>query len=140
MQRFIGQWELLEMRAIGSQDTIYPIGKNVAGLLIYTQNGIMSAQLGSLDRKLFANPDYRFGHTDEIIESFNSYISYTGSFYIQKDYIIHNVRQSLFPNWIGQKVKREYEFIEDNILILKAPMLNYSGTERRPELVWQRLN
>lgn len=120
----------------------YPFGIKVAGLLIY-DNDIMSAQLGSLDRNQFESEDYRLGKKDEIIESFNNYISYMGKYQVFENgtYIVHRVEQSLFPNWIGKNVKRFYEFQTiDNqeYLTLKASPILHNQEEVTPYLIWKK--
>lgn len=139
-ERFIGTWELLAMSSVADDGTtIYPMGKEVKGLLAYFEDGTMSAQLGSLTRSKFLNPDYRKGSSEEIIESFNNYISYFGEYKIniERGFIFHDVKQSLFPNWIGTKVKRYYNF-EGNFLTLKATPISYSGKLMTPTLNWRK--
>lgn len=140
--KFVANWHLIEMYSIDeNSNKIHPYGKT-KGLLTYTNDNIMSAQIGKIQRNNFEDNDYRKGQKDEIEIAFNGFISYFGTYTIneKQSYILHNVQMSLFPNWIGQKVKRIYEFQEnDNILILKAPQLIYDGVERTPTLVWSRI-
>ena len=139
--KFKSSWKLLEMNAEDdSGNKIYPMGRNVEGLLIYLENDFMSAQLGSLDRVEFKNTDYRFGSKTEIIEAFNGFISYFGKYTVNEkhSYITHKISQSLFPNWTGQNVKRHYQFIDDK-LILIAPKLIYEGILRTPTLIWEKI-
>ena len=46
---------------------------------------------------------------------------------------------SLYPNWIGTRVKRFYE-LQDDILILTASKLDYNGIMRIPTLTWKKIN
>lgn len=140
--KFVANWQLVEMYSIDeNSNKIHPYGET-KGLLTYTNDNIMSAQIGKIKRNLFEDNDYRKGQKDEIEIAFNGFISYFGTYSIneKQSYILHNVQMSLFPNWIGQKVKRIYEFQDNyNILILKAPQLIYDGVERTPTLVWSRI-
>jgi hypothetical protein len=139
-EKFLGQWNLISMTSENEDEILYPIGRNVKGLLSYSENNIMSAQLGSLSREKFLNPDYRKGTDIEIINSFNNYISYFGKYKINEDreFIIHQVEQSLFPNWIGTKVKRYYHFFE-NKLTLKVTPISYNGKLMTPTLLWEKI-
>lgn len=139
-ENFIGCWKLISMTLESENgDKIFPMGKKVSGLLIYNSNGIMSAQLGSSSRENFTDPDYRKGKDIEIVESFNKYISYFGKFKINESrkFVIHEVEQSLFPNWIGTKVKRYYSFNED-FLTLKATPISQSNKLVTPTLLWKK--
>lgn len=141
IENFIGNWDLISMTSVAeSGEVIYPLGIKVKGLLAYSEIGLMSAQLGSLDRKKFSNSDYRMGSGIEIIDSFNNFISYFGKFKIneERNYVIHEIEQSLFPNWIGSKVKRYFEF-KENILTLRATPISYEGKLMTPTLKWQRI-
>lgn len=139
-EKFLGVWNLLEMKSISERKNveIYPLGK-VEGQLIYTENR-MSAQLGSKKRKNFKNNDYRKGLQEEIEIAFNSFISYYGEYEIipDKNLIIHKVKQSLFPNWVGQNVKRYYKF-EDENLILQSTPIRYKKELLTPTLVWHKI-
>jgi Lipocalin-like domain len=146
--KFKAHWSLLSMSAIAQGDDenikggIYPIGRNVRGLLSYSENGMMSAQLGSAMRPNFSDNDFRKGSDIEIREAFNGYISYFGTYQIveKSGIIIHDVQMSMFPNWIGTKVKRYFEFSDgEQILTLKATPIDYDGKIRTPTLVWRRI-
>lgn len=140
--KFIGEWTLISMTNEKSDGTItYPNSQNVKGLLSYSEKNTMSAQLGSLDRNKFVSNDFRFGTNEEIITAFNGYISYFGTYEIneEKQYIIHHIEMSLFPNWIGTKVKRFFEFIDDS-LILRATAISENGISVIPTLTWKRRN
>jgi len=124
------------------EDKIYPLGRNVRGLLSYSENGMMSAQLGSAMRPNFADNDFRKGSDIEIREAFNGYISYFGTYKIveKSGIIIHDVQMSMFPNWINTKVKRYFKFSDgEQILTLKATPIDYEGIIMTPTLIWQKI-
>lgn len=140
-QSILGYWELLKFEAIAEDGDIYlPFGQNVRGLLHYAENEIMSAQLGNSMRANWNSNDFRNGTESEIIEAYNGYISYFGKYSINeyRKYIIHEIEMSLYPNWINARVKRTYE-LNDDILILKAPQLDFNGILRIPTLTWKKI-
>ena len=132
LNQLIGVWKLVDMYFLDETKSIVhkPMGDNPSGVLIYTENKYMSAQLGNLDRHKFLNNDYRFGTNSEIFEAFNQYIAYTGKYdvNINKEYILHKIQMSMFPNWIGQNVKRYYNFenVNDKLyLYLSASEIDF---------------
>jgi len=142
---FIGTWRLMEFFAINAKnqnDIVLPFSKRVSGVLIYTAQGYMSANLGSAERVNFKNSDYRMGEMTEIFSAFNSMISYSGTYSLQpnKSIISHKVIQSHFPNWIGMTVHRNYEF-QDNFRILKlsANHILIDNKQYLPILTWQKI-
>lgn len=140
-KELVGNWQLVSMKAIGRDGSeIYPIGQNVNGFLQYLENDLMAVQLGSSMRANFKSGDHRLGQQEEIIEAFNGYIAYYGAYKIfeERGYIIHDIYQSLYPNWIGKKNKRFFE-IEDNVLTLSSVDLVYYGIIRTPTLIWQKM-
>lgn len=140
--KFIGEWSLVSMTNESSDGVIsYPNGKNVKGLLIYSDHNTISAQLGNSERNKFQSNDFRFGKDDEIKLAFNSYISYFGTYEIntEKHFVIHNIEMSLFPNWIGTKVKRYFEF-NGECLVLRATPILENEIEVTPTLRWKRRN
>lgn len=140
MKDIIGHWELIKFEAVGDVNIIYPFGQNVRGLLYYGLDGRMSAQLGNVIRVNFKNPDFRFADDIEVKEAYNGYISYFGKYSVNelRKYIIHDVEMSLYPNWIGTRVKRFYE-LKDDFLILTASKLDYEGIYRIPTLTWKKI-
>jgi len=142
--RFIGTWRLKEMSLRGNDDkpVVFPNGKNAIGQLIYTQEDIMSAQIGDPDRDQHANNDYRYPSQEELKKNYSQFISYFGSYEIfpAKRLVVHNIKMSLYPNWVGTKVKRYYEFRDgDNTLVLKATPIKSGDNLVEPVLIWTRL-
>jgi len=89
------------------------------------------------DRSLFASGDIRGGTVDEKIEAFNGYVSYCGRFSVEGDVVIHDIEVSLFPNWVGERQERFYEFEEDR-LTLSTPLQLVGGMSLSSHLVWER--
>lgn len=139
--KFIGTWQLLSM--VNESDSVenhLPFGKNVSGLLIYTEDGYMSAQLGQSGRNKFISSDFRYGTKDEIFSAFNGYISYFGTYEIDeaKSLVVHDVQMSMYPNWEGTRQKRYFSFKND-LLILKATPVLFNEQLYTPTLTWQKV-
>ena len=135
---FPGTYELIEKYSIKADGTeIYPWGKDVKGIIIYTDKHV-SAQLGVKDRKNLSTFNFRDAHKNEAQEAFTTYIAYFGTYEVKNGYVIHDVQQSLFPNWIGHKVKRYYKF-EGDFLHLEAKEITKTTGLEKTVLVWKRL-
>lgn len=139
MNPFKGTYELLEKYSIridGSK--IHPWGNDVKGMIIYTDSHI-SAQLGIYNRENFRDFNFRNATEREAQEAFTTYIAYFGTYEVKDGYIIHDIKQSLFPNWIGHKVKRYYRF-EGDLLYLEAKEIAQTTRLEKTVLVWRRLS
>ena len=108
------------------------------GYLIYSPEGYMSVPFMKEDRRLFASGDIRGGTVDEKIEAFNGYVSYCGRYSVEGDVVIHDIEVSLFPNWVGERQERFFEF-DGNQLTLSTPLQLVGGLSLSSHLVWVRV-
>jgi hypothetical protein len=140
---FLGAWALREMSLREGDEAVhFPNGRQAKGLLVYTAGGQMSAQIGDPERKRHASADYRYPTDEELRENYPDFISYFGGYEVIPEHglVIHDVEMSLFPNWIGTRVKRYFEFSEGGkALTLKATPIPHEGRLLVPTLVWERL-
>jgi hypothetical protein len=139
---FVGEWTLVEMSLRDGDEAIeYPNGRDAKGRLIYTEGGLITAQIGNPDRKRCVDPDYRNPTESELSELYPQYISYFGRYEVieERGVVVHDIEMSLFPNWIGTKVKRYYSFSGNNdTLELKATPIRHNGKLAEPLLRWKR--
>ena len=136
---FPGTYELIEkysIRVDGSK--IHPWGEDVKGMIIYTDTHV-SAQLGVRVRNNLSTFNFRDAAADESQEAFTTYIAYFGAYEVKNGYVIHDIQQSLFPNWIGHKVKRYYRF-EGDMLFLEAKEIAQTTGLEKTVLIWRRLS
>jgi len=138
--KLINTWLLVsfEMRK-EKGDIVYPFGKDVKGMLIYTSSGNFSAQVMQNDRPLFKSGDQMKGSSEEIEASFKGVISYFGhyTFDEKENSVLHHIEGSLFPNWKGLTMKRFTEF-KDDILELSTEPLTWGGENSIGMIVWRR--
>jgi hypothetical protein len=97
-----GAWKLVsypEIPVDGSAP-FEPLGHKPRGLIIYTSDGYMSAQLSKPDRPKFASGDWFAGTADDYVAEASSYIAYSGPFQVDeaKQTLTHSMFVSLFPN------------------------------------------
>jgi hypothetical protein len=112
--------------------TVYPYGKNVFGILVYTPGGHMSALLMDPERKKFASDDLKSGTVEEIQQAYEKFDAYCGTYTIdaEKRTVTHHVQGAKFPNWVGTDQARYFELKGDRLYIratLKVKGKNWQG-------------
>jgi hypothetical protein len=78
-----------------------PLGHEPKGIIMYTSNGYMTAQLTKPDRPDFSSGNWFAGTDEDYRAEASSYIAYTGPFPVDEDKqtLTHSMFISLFPNW-----------------------------------------
>jgi hypothetical protein len=125
----IGTWNLLSWEIRSSEGTVsYPIGENPRGVITYDETGRMSVQLMQIDRPLSETADPYGASPDEIVAAWMGFISYAGRY--EEDphnrRVIHDVEICSFPNWVGSRQERIYNF-DDGLLVLSTPPISLGG-------------
>lgn len=134
----VGTWRLVSWESRDDDGRVsYPFGHDVAGYLIYTDDGYMSATLMPANRPLFASGDILRGTVAEQAQAAVTCIAYAGPYEVHEKSVIHHVEASLFPNWVGGAQERTYELAGTRLSLSTAPLLQ-DGRERRAYLVWER--
>ncbi len=121
-KRFVGNWRLVSYVIYNAAG--HATRREMAGGLMYDDQGRMSAQL------------LRFGHANTQGKSGTSvYLAYFGDFELDVEHrrVIHHVKGSSRPMWIGEDLIREYRFGEDRLTL----SLRENGRVTT-ELTWQR--
>lgn len=102
--QLVGAWELLSYVSNSedrTKEATYPLGKDPKGILLYTADGYMSAQIQAL--KSAKEPD---AHSTQL----TGYLGYTGPFYIDETgsetVLQHQMSLSSFPAWLGDTQRR----------------------------------
>jgi hypothetical protein len=138
---FTGAWKLIssEMRS-SSGEVQYPLGEDCAGRLIVDSAGNFTAQLMRPDRPEFASGDVVRGTDEEIRTAYQGFVAFWAKIEVdeEKKEMTYVVEGSLFPNWIGHRNLRYYEF-EGNRLTLKTPAFLMAEQEVTGVLVWERV-
>lgn len=139
-ERLVGTWKLISStRVVGDVAQPWLWGPNTTGILMYTADGYMCANLTRPNRPTFASADIRAGTIAEKAAAFDSFFAYCGRFEVNdaERSVVHKVESSLFPNWTGESQKRFVE-INDKRLTLRTPPLLAEGKEVVAVLVWER--
>lgn len=141
-EQLIGAWKLVSYREIPTDgsEPFEPLGPQPQGLIMYTPDGYMSAQLAAPVRPQFASGDWFDGNDEEYKAQATTYIAYTGRFNVDEETrtLQHSMFISLFPNWTGQTQPRVVSLEGDTLTLNPASPIMSSGKEVMSELVWHR--
>lgn len=139
--QLIGAWELVSYveRPIDGGPERHPLGEQVRGLIIYTPDGYMSAQLMAPDRPAFASGDWFDASDEELRAEATGYIAYSGPFHVdEQGRLFHTMQVSLFPNWLGQTQQRIVDLQGDTLHLSAAAPIRSGGVQVSAYLTWRR--
>ena len=129
--QLIGAWELVSFveKPLNESPPNYPMGERPTGILIYTPDGYMSAQLMRANPGHFASADWFKTTSEEYARVASTYFAYAGSFQVDEESktVTHFVLVSLFPNWIGQKQQRIARIEGDTLHLSTASPIQSGG-------------
>ncbi|KAL8718079.1 MAG: hypothetical protein Q9225_004750 [Loekoesia sp. 1 TL-2023] len=148
--QLVGAWELVDYSAFPKNDPsakVYPMGKDVQGIIMYTDTGYVSAQLRIPGQPPFKSDDLSGGTQEELAEVGKNYLAYTGPFYLDESrdepLLQHHMTNSSFPNWLGNTSRRLVKIStegDDQYLTLGPENeIEVMGEMRTSQLVWRRL-
>lgn len=136
----VGTWRL-ESWTIGYSDRdelTTPFGEDPEGLLLYTDDGWMSASVSRAGRELFpADASPRELDDGQKARAFGSYFHYAGRYRVDGGDVIHSVGQSLNPNFVGSEQLRHAE-LDGHTLVLSGKD-QAGAVTRYHSLVWHRV-
>lgn len=139
-ERLIGSWQLVSYSTRNADDQVrYPLGTDAQGLIIYTPDGYMSAQIMSVGRAPYDSQRVHGGTPAERDAAAAGYLAYSGPFRVDEaeSIVWHDVQLSLYPNWVGG-VQKRYAHFDGDLLTLSSDPLVFRTTTLWPALVWRR--
>ena len=140
--QLIGAWKLVsyEERPVDGSVPFFPMSENPMGIILYTPDGYMSAQLMHPGRKNFASGDWFNGSDAEYKQEASTYIAYSGPFHVdeEKGTLTHSMFVSLFPNWTGQTQPRVVKIEGDFLHLSTATPIVSGGRTVNSYLTWKR--
>lgn len=137
-EAIVGTWRLESWFRIEDDGTKKSrFGPGAAGMVTYTADGFMFAQLQDGGRTPFAGPDPYGGTAEECRAAMSTGLSYSGRWRIEGDAIIHLVELSVFPNWVGTEQVRYFRIDGDRVVLRTPPTLR-RGSSGYAELTWRR--
>ncbi|MGH8523135.1 MAG: lipocalin-like domain-containing protein [Gammaproteobacteria bacterium] len=140
--QLIGAWKLVSYveKPVDGSEPFHPLGEHPLGIIMYTPDGYMSAQLMHPDREPFASGDWFQGTPDEYQQEASTYIAYSGPFHVdeEKRTLTHSMFVSLFPNWTGQTQPRVVKMEGDRLHLSTASPIQSGGKNVNSYLEWER--
>jgi hypothetical protein len=137
-EELIRAWELVSyvLRQAAGGDDLYPFGDTPEGIIRYTPDGFMSAQLMRPDRPEFAS--WFDATDDELQAAARGYIAYSGPFHVDGNGILtHKVWVCLYPNWIGQSQTRVADLRGDTLVLSTPAPMRLQGKDVYAYLTWR---
>ena len=136
----IGAWQILgwEITELNSDKRSFPFGEDPIGLIIYSEDGWMSAMVARREREKFSVGSRLREQADELLAgAYKSYFHYAGTYHLARDRVTHRVTMALNPNLVGTDQVRFYDF-SDGVLTLRGEEACGSNI-RYHTLRWQRV-
>jgi hypothetical protein len=141
-EQLVGAWALSSFveRDIETGVENRPFGERPLGLILYTPDGYMSAQLQRPDRDAFADGDLLRATPEEYAAAGSSYIAYSGRFFVDeaKRSLSHEMAVSFFPNWLGRRQVRLVEVDGKRLQLSTDGPQRFNGVLKTATLTWRR--
>lgn len=134
----IGTWRLVSWVNRTRGQVTYPFGQDAIGYITYNDDGYMFVAIMTTNRQQFSSGDPLGGSTAEKAAAAETHVSYCGTYEIQANKVVHHIKISSFPNWVGVDQERIFE-LKKNKLLLSTPPLLLSGKQQTAHLVWERV-
>ncbi len=114
-----------------------PFGERPVGQLVYTAGGQMSGVIAAPDRPSLTQGQWT-SPPEEAAAAYATFLAYAGLFTIEGDTVIHHVRISSFPNWVGASQRRRAS-LDHGLLTLSGRVEAETVNARTVELAWRRV-
>ncbi len=141
-ERLIGAWRLVDVveEPVDGSPVHRPHGERPIGLILYTSDGFMSAQIMESDRPAVLSPDWSDLAPEEYAEEARGYFAYCGSFEVDEaaGTVTHSVEASLFPGWVGSAQLRVVKFDGEALELSSASPALSGGAQVITRLRWER--
>jgi hypothetical protein len=143
----VGTWKLVSFELICAEinQVRYPFGEDAIGYLIYTEDGYVFASLMAANRSelikhsKFSLGDIQIRNVEEVVAAFCTHFSCCGLYEIQEDKIVHYIKTSSFPDWVGLLEERFFKFENDKLSLSTSPTM-IGNRQRIAHITWQRLS
>ncbi|EHB56174.1 hypothetical protein MycrhDRAFT_3368 [Mycolicibacterium rhodesiae JS60] len=137
----LGAWELVSytIESTPGGDKTYPLGSDPVGLIMYTEDGYMSAQLMRRDRFVTDSPTPPEAAAAAESAFATGYLAYSGPFDVDEatGTLYHQVTVSLFPQWLGSTQLR-CSHLDGDVLTLSGSNTSANGVTSTHTLHWKR--
>ncbi|KAK5089074.1 hypothetical protein LTR05_003298 [Lithohypha guttulata] len=147
-EQLVGAWELIEYCAYlpnDESDKVYPQGQDAQGIIMYTADGYMSAQILTLDQESSLSSS----NEEDRSQIKRDYLAYTGQFYLDEagdskgPVLIHHMKVANRANMLGDTQRRLCKIVDEHngqylVLSLNGTTKAF-GEDRIVRVRWRRL-
>ena len=137
----VGTWRLVSMVRVDSAGKTVPFwDDHPAGLIIYTADGHMAAQLYDTRRPRLG-VRWDAASPDAVRAAYAGLVSYFGTYTLDRaaGTVTHNVEGAMTPDWAGTALVRAFRFVTPNRLELRVISNGGQRATNGSMLVWQRI-
>jgi len=132
-----GRWDILSWeQRYDDGRVLHPMGTELEGFIEYGPHG-MFCVVAQAGREAFVSGGQWSADEAERAGAYASYLTYAGDYDVQGEQILHHVRYSLFPNWVGG-TQRRVAILEGDELALTARLEEGTSEARTAILAWRR--
>lgn len=120
--------------------TVFPMGEDALGRLMYGVDGRMTAMLSTADRPPLSVPRleaYGKAPVEEKVAAFDTCMTYAGRYTVEPGAVVHHVELASVPNIVGVSQRREAT-LDGDALVLRYAVTSSRGS-RTNTLRWRRL-
>jgi hypothetical protein len=138
----VGTWRLVSFLTADAEGGVRQYWDDRAsGLLVYTADGHVSAQLYDARRPLLGTPWDR-AEASAAQRAFVGMASYYGRYSIDpsRGTITHTIEGAMSPDWIGTELVRGYRFLGPNRVELRVLTSAEGPVAGNVALVWERVS
>ena len=134
----VGSWRLLSCEHRRADGVVeLPFGPKPNGRIVYLAEGRMIVLITDPARPLARLPQFFEASDSELANAARGCVAYSGRWKIRGNEVVHDVEQSMFPNWAGNPLVRAFKKGE-NLLTLSTTTFLIHGLEYTAVLVWER--
>ncbi|MNP06647.1 hypothetical protein D3C76_986410 [compost metagenome] len=132
-----GRWNILSWEQLYDDGrVVHPMGTELEGFIEYGPHG-MFCVMARKDREQFSSGGQWSANAAEKAAAYDGYLTYAGGYEVDGDNILHHVRHSLFPNWVGGTQHRVAQ-LDGDVLALTARLEEGTPEARTARLLWRR--
>jgi Lipocalin-like domain len=141
-QQLVGVWSLLSYadQQDGKADA-HPFGLDPQGILIYTADGFVSAQLMDPNRAQVRSAAWHGGDPEELAQAAAGYIAYCGRYVLDEAQrtITHIPTVALLPQLVGNAQRRKVSLDAGLLTLLTERLPSPSGALVSSRLEWKKI-
>ncbi len=134
----VGRWNIVSwLQLYDDGRVLAPFGERLEGFLRYLPDGDMIVFIERADRGAFKTGGQWDASFAEKAGAYEEVLSYAGTFRLDGDHVVHEVKHSLFPNWKGGQQRRAVR-LDGDFLFIEARLEDGTPQARTAQLKWQR--